>query len=177
MTQHSWNMPKVRALCCVLLFSIPDDYFTLNTPKLCAYVMWYTACYALIHWGRGKMAFNSQMTFSNAFLPNENVWLSIKISLKFVPHDPINNIPALVQIISWCQLGNKPLSESVMVRLPTHASLDLNELINCEIHSNSIPRNICNWTIVSVPRKNLCSWYNKHMTSNTHLFARLLLSC
>ena len=31
----------------------------------------------------------------------ENVWISIKISLKFVPKDPINNIPALVQIMAW----------------------------------------------------------------------------
>ena len=27
---------------------------------------------------------------------NENVWISIKISLEFVPKGPINNIPALV---------------------------------------------------------------------------------
>ena len=32
----------------------------------------------------------------NCILLNENVWISIKISLKFVPKDPINNIPALV---------------------------------------------------------------------------------
>ena len=30
---------------------------------------------------------------------NENVWISIKIPLKFVPKGPINNIPALFQII------------------------------------------------------------------------------
>ena len=30
---------------------------------------------------------------------NGNVWISIKISLKFVPKGPINNIPALVQIM------------------------------------------------------------------------------
>ena len=29
---------------------------------------------------------------------NENVWISIQISLKFVPEGPVNNIPALVQI-------------------------------------------------------------------------------
>ena len=32
---------------------------------------------------------------------NENVWIPIKISLNFVPRVPINNIPALVQIIIW----------------------------------------------------------------------------
>ena len=34
-------------------------------------------------------------TFKCIFL-NENVWIRIKISLKFVPKGPINNIPALV---------------------------------------------------------------------------------
>ena len=36
---------------------------------------------------------------------NENVWISLKISLKFVPEGPINNIPALVEIMAWHQLG------------------------------------------------------------------------
>ena len=31
---------------------------------------------------------------------NENVWIPIKISLKFVPKGPINNMPALVQIMA-----------------------------------------------------------------------------
>ena len=31
---------------------------------------------------------------------NENVWILIKISLKFFPKGPINNIPALVQIMT-----------------------------------------------------------------------------
>ena len=51
---------------------------------------------------------------------NENVWISFKISLKFVPKGPINNIPALVQIMAWRRAGAKPLSEPVMVSLPTH---------------------------------------------------------
>ena len=58
-------------------------------------------------------------TFKRIFL-NENVRISIKISLKFVPKGPINNIPALVQIMAWCRSGDKPLSETMMVRLPTH---------------------------------------------------------
>ena len=37
-----------------------------------------------------------QTTFSNAFFFNENVLIAIKLSLKFVPKGPINNIPALV---------------------------------------------------------------------------------
>ena len=66
------------------------------------------------------MATSSQTTFSNAFFFNENVIISIKISLKFVPDGPINNIPALVQIMAWRRLGDKPLSEPMMVLLLTH---------------------------------------------------------
>ena len=46
---------------------------------------------------------------------NANLWISFKISLKFVPERPINNIPALVQIMVWRRSGDKPLSESVMI--------------------------------------------------------------
>ena len=38
--------------------------------------------------------------FKQIFL-NENLWISIKISLKFVRRGPINNIPALVQLMTW----------------------------------------------------------------------------
>ena len=58
-------------------------------------------------------------TFKGIFL-NENILILIKISLKFVPKGPINNIPALVQIMAWRRSGDKPLSEPMMVSLLTH---------------------------------------------------------
>ena len=51
---------------------------------------------------------------------NENVWISLKISLEFVPKIPMNNIPSLVQIMAWRRSGDKPLSEPMMVSLLTH---------------------------------------------------------
>ena len=54
------------------------------------------------------------------FFLNENVWIPIKISLKFVPNGPINNIPALVQIMAWRRSGDKPLPEPMVVSLLTH---------------------------------------------------------
>ena len=50
---------------------------------------------------------------------NEDMWISINISLKFVPKDQINDNPALVQIMAWLRPGDKPLSEPVMVSLLT----------------------------------------------------------
>ena len=42
------------------------------------------------------------------------------IFLKFVPKVPINNIPALVQILAWRRWSDKPLSEPMMASLLTH---------------------------------------------------------
>ena len=60
-------------------------------------------------------------SFKCIFL-NENAWISFKISLKFIPKFRIYNIPALVQIMAWRWPGDKPLSESMLVRLLTHMS-------------------------------------------------------
>ena len=52
---------------------------------------------------------------------NENILISIKISSKFVPNDdPINNNPALVQVMAYRRSGDEPLSEPIMVISLTH---------------------------------------------------------
>ena len=50
--------------------------------------------------------------------------LSIEISLKFVSEGPINNIPALVQMMPWRLIGDKPLSEPMPTRF-TNAYMQL----------------------------------------------------
>ena len=61
---------------------------------------------------------------------NENVWVSIKMSLKFVPKGLINNIPALVRIMAWRRPGDKSLSEPVMVSLLTHICVTRPQWVN-----------------------------------------------
>ena len=61
---------------------------------------------------------------------NENVWISIKMSLKFVPNGPIINIPALVQIMAWRRPGDKPLSEPMMVSLMTRICVTQPQWVN-----------------------------------------------
>ena len=58
-------------------------------------------------------------TFKRIFM-NENVRISINISLKFVPKGLINIIPALVQIMAWRRPGDKPLSEPMIINLLTY---------------------------------------------------------
>ena len=47
---------------------------------------------------------------------NENDIILIQISLKFVPRSPIDNKPALVQVMAWRRTGDKPLPEPVMTQ-------------------------------------------------------------
>ena len=61
----------------------------------------------------------SSRHFECIFL-NKNVWISIEISLKFVPKGPINNIPALGLIMALRRPSDRPLSEPMVVRLPTN---------------------------------------------------------
>ena len=60
-----------------------------------------------------------KVIFKCIFL-NKNIGILIKILLKFSSKGPINNIPALVQIMAWCRPGDKPLSEPMMVSLLEH---------------------------------------------------------
>ena len=86
--------------------------------------LWPRIFLCLTHWGRDKMDATSQ------------------VSLKFVPKGPINNIPALVQIMAWRRPGDKPLSEAMMVNLPTHVCVSWPQWVNVTIviHNNVIEK-------------------------------------
>ena len=82
---------------------------------------------------------------------NENVWISLKIPLKFVPKGPINNIPALVQIMAWRRPGDKPLSEPMLVFVLRHICVTRPQWVNAlEVQSLQTSINIAtgqpSWT-------------------------------
>ena len=69
---------------------------------------------------------------------NENVWILIKIPLKFVLKGPLNNIPALVQIMAWRRPGDQPLSEPMMASLPTHICVTRLQWFNLQEHVGDV---------------------------------------
>ena len=81
---------------------------------------------------RRNGCYNADDIFKCIFL-KENVWIPTKISLKFVPKGPINNIPALVQIMAWRRPGDKPLSEPMMVSLLTHICVTRPQWVNIDL--------------------------------------------
>ena len=70
--------------------------------------------------------------FKRIFL-NETLRISIKISPNFVPKGPIDNIPALIQIMAWRRRGDKLLSGTMMFRLPTHICVTRPKWFNIHI--------------------------------------------
>ena len=93
---------------------------------------------------------------------NENVWISVKISLKFVPKGSINNIPALVQIMAWRRPGDKPLSEPMMVYLQTHICVTRPQWVKPQFCTKFISRNI-------TPYLHFMSFLNNKLMPNASL--------
>ena len=65
----------------------------------------------------------------------KNVLNLIKISLKYISKGPIDNIPALVQIMAWRRPGAKPLSEPMMARLSVHICITLSQWVKTNLSS------------------------------------------
>ena len=84
---------------------------------------------------------------------NENVWILIKISLKFVHKGPISNNPALVQIMAWRRPGDKPLSEPRMENLVTHICVTLPQWVKVSTHLQPF-----HW-LVLITMATLHSWF------------------
>ena len=70
------------------------------------WVPFYSACWYIEHFVDDVFKFSFLHGIQN-----------VKISLRFVPKFPINNNPALVQIMAWCIPGTKPLSEPMMAHI------------------------------------------------------------
>ena len=105
-------------------FYINSEHVPLPTQRGFKLILWQNKCdefFSLVNTLRPRQNgrhFTDDI-FKCIFL-NENAWISLQISLKFVPKVQINNIPALVQIMAWRRPGDKPLSEPMMVSLLTN---------------------------------------------------------
>ena len=99
---HSWICETALLLNSIMMSQLITCWILFNTLRL-----------------RRNGCHFADNLFKCIFL-NENVWIPIKISLKFAPKGPINNFTALVRIMAWGCPGDKPLFEPMTVSLPTH---------------------------------------------------------
>ena len=68
----------------------------------------------LTHLSLGKMAAILAEDYFKCILLNKNDRIVIRVSLKFVPRSPVDNKPALVQVLAWRRIGDKPLFEPML---------------------------------------------------------------
>ena len=122
----------------------------------------------LTHWGRDKGPQFHRRHF-NCISLNENMWISIKISLIFVPKSPINNDPALCQAMAWRRPSDKPLSEHQMAEVTdayiyVYASLGLRHFGNQFDENNNIcvgePGHLGSCNGLSPVRRQAITWTN-----------------
>ena len=88
--------------------------------------------------------------------------ISIKISLKFVPKAPINNIPSLGQIMVWRRPGDKTFSEPMMVSLLTHICITGPQWVNGLTECN---RTFHRWSLFSWSSLQEFCWNKEHNKS------------
>ena len=104
----------------------------------------------LTHWGGDKIDTILQTMFSNAMSWMKMFEFWLKFHLKFVPKGPINNIPALVQIMAWRRTGNKPLSEPMMTQFNNaYACVTRPQWVNIATVSPPIFYSNSNWMEIS----------------------------
>ena len=128
-------------MCTLVFLGTISIYSHYNVQRICRYVLYvlcinFKSAVDCLHFLTIKLIeaetngrHFADDTFGRIFL-NENLWTLLKNSLKIVPKVRINNIPALVQIMAWRRLGDKPLSEPMMVRLLTHICVTRPQWVN-----------------------------------------------
>ena len=97
----------------------------------------------------------------------------MKISLKFVPKGSISNIPALVQIMAWRRLGDKPLYEPMLACSPTQICVSRPQWVNNGVTAVlHIAIDIYTFSIISLHWHDwggACSWIPSPWKTSTHL--------
>ena len=108
----------------------------------------------------------------NCIFLNQNVWISIKISLNFVPKCRINNIQALVQIMAWPRPDHKPLSEPMMIDLLMHICVSWSQWVKTLQwwHRTIITSQINNWSVYF----NVLLRLRTKITSRLHITGSLI---
>ena len=117
---------------CRWFCKMSDDLF-----KIIRHIVWSSQNFAMNNWIDMSDDF-FKMSEDLLQIIRHVVWWSKKNSSWSL----VNNIPALVQIMTWRWPGNKPLSEQMMVNLLTYIfmSLGFNELIALAWMCNYTPR-------------------------------------
>ena len=121
LANHMWNVKYECYHCAFQIFIAPQQILNkgkLHTEAVRSVTLTTTPDFNTLTPRQNAHHFADDI-FKCDFM-NVYVWISLKISLKFVTEVPITTVLALVQIIAWRRPGDRPLSEPMMVSLLKH---------------------------------------------------------
>ena len=88
---------------------------------------------SLTYWGSTEKADIWRTTFTKVFFFSMKSLNFYSISLNLVLKAPIDNKSTMVKIMAWCQKGNKPFVQPIIVYWRIYASLGLTELTTAHL--------------------------------------------
>ena len=172
------------------MFQILDLSSVLHIWLLCGY----TAITAMSTWHYHLGPFNTLRPrqdgrhfaddiFTCIFF-NENCCILIKFSLKYVRRGQIDNNPALVHVMAWRRPGDKPLSEPMMVSLPSHICVTRPQWVNslapercCCGHELVIFKLISRTDISSISNATALRWMPHVLTDDYSALIQVMAWC
>ena len=119
----------------------------------------------LTHWVLRQNGSHFRRHFQMHFLEWKCMNFDKKNPLKFVPKGPINNIPALVQIMAWRRPGDKLLSEPMMVSLLTHICVTWLQWVKRHRHIFEFLLLFKNWNVAG-------NWHFSSWKTMTYIYYR-----
>ena len=128
---------RFSAIITVTTVNFLQNVITMNSSGR----SWHERASVLTHWGWDNMAAicsHWQTTFSNVF--SWMIFNEFRFKFQFVLKGPISSIPALVQMMASRRLRDKPLSEPMVVRLPTPRCVTRPQWVNNVRLSNDYMR-------------------------------------
>ena len=114
----------------------------------------------LTHWGWDKMAAIFQKTFSNAFSWMKMNELRLRFHWNLFPRVELTIFQeSLAQIMAWRRPGDKPLSEAMVVSLPTYICVTRPQWVNKSASPQGQGNSTFNFMIWNTSLFYLCRYF------------------
>ena len=154
MNDHSWRLINVYVVVCRVYWNA-----TIWCTRSC---IWYTIITLRPEQNGWYFADN----FFNGVFMKEYFWILTEISLKFVPHSSINDKSVMIQIMAWCQTGDRPLPE----QMKTDFSDAYIHYSGCfELYANTVFVNFFFFATVRTLKSKNCNNANLVITDDTEV--------
>ena len=117
-TVLTWRYHEISLASLWRIHRVTEDEASLHGQSVMR--RYFLCCPPFTHLPPGQNGRHFADDIFRCIFMNEKLHILIEISLKFTHKGPIDNNPALVYIMAWRRIGDKPLSEPMLKDSLTH---------------------------------------------------------